>query len=686
MENNDIINLLNQYDKHFPTNFYKTAIEKFNEITLKDKLPEDKHILEGIRIFIHNSSKYNVYLCDKPVKNTIFRHIKLSEKGRKNLLKQILVLNNNNFDLMCSSETIKMKDIYAVISDKNIGIKVNNDCLRILFGIECLDFLEHQDLDRFCGYINLNPKKLQREPFKTDKLVDKFNDFICKEDNEFIDYTKIKREKNCDSFKDIKRSTEMFKKYYEFNRDLPQNIKQNLIVFSGFNLHCLGTTYTRDIDLIYYGEFSDEAEKKQLIDLFINNYDADVHFISSRECFIITKNGVKPARSYLYNWFMYGWPSIVGADSLQEVMVDPEYHFYFLGMKQTSIRMSIERMSLRGSPQSLVDLIMLKRINGYDTNPCLHNLVVRQGKIYIYNDKVAENMLNLIQKFIKQWHGIDIKMSEIRDIVRRCSEKPYEVYKTKAIPDNYTRAVNRYHNQIMTHFLNYYARDKKILDVGCGYFRSAVYYERAGALQMVGIEPSSHTFSLGLEKIKEWNLKIKVNGVNGSGEESWKLPKYKDVLEHKPYDLIVFSFSIHYMVHKFKDLLENIKLVDGDKTRIIITCLDGDLIQKHFDKYRGKIIINIGDDPHYGIFKFNNQILVYFKGVTGVEKGSVENLVFRKDIESNFNNYGYKIIEEVNYGSINKINNKKLSKIYYKLHLRLKYITNYHKIYILEKN
>ena len=166
-------------------------------------------------------------------------------------------------------------------------------------------------------------------------------------------------------------------------------------------------------------------EVNQIKDKFDQDDVFDYHIFHDKK---VQKKKDEKVRSYLYNWLTKGWMHTVGVDHLKEAMVDPEHHYYFNGIKLISVGLTIQRLISRGSPSSFVDLIMMKKHNGYETEPCFPNLSIRMGYMTIYNKKMREKKLRTVQHYFKLWHGVDYPLDALQDEIKRCADLPHHIY------------------------------------------------------------------------------------------------------------------------------------------------------------------------------------------------------------------------------------------------------------------
>ena len=262
MELYDIISSVTSKNNDIPTTFYKECLEKLNAYDQQKiyQIPEDKHILESIRLYLIDNP-YNIYVADKNIlkkmPNAIYRTYNLTDKGKKNLLSQIFAITKYNINSICHN-IFDIKNICCIISDKQIDnlieIKDLYAATGLLLGVESLKIMEHQDLHRFCTYIEISKKPRKKKPLKEVELEPKkyqygdipkielleiqesqdlyrFYDYIgmgkkVKSPREIaVNFKKQRECKECDKsksyayvynkFKKILKSTNMYKEFYD---------------------------------------------------------------------------------------------------------------------------------------------------------------------------------------------------------------------------------------------------------------------------------------------------------------------------------------------------------------------------------------------------------------------------------------------------------------------------------------
>lgn len=134
------------------------------------------------------------------------------------------------------------------------------------------------------------------------------------------------------------------------------------------------------------------------------------------------------------------------------------------------------------------------------------------------------------------------------------------------------------------------------------------------------------------------------SGLNNKSKEILK--KLKGVKAN----CITFEFTIHYMIHKINTLMKNITNFSKKDTKVIIHCLNGELILNLL-KNNNKFSIYNNDNLVFFIkkkFKINDtfkKIDIYFKGGQGLDNVVSEYIVEPNKIIDTFINNGFELIE-----------------------------------------
>lgn len=204
------------------------------------------------------------------------------------------------------------------------------------------------------------------------------------------------------------------------------------MLFSSIVLYLLGLRDSNDLDLYI----------SNLTNSFTSNIEHSVNssFILENKRY---KNidasieGTFKWKHYWKNW-LDSWANKVGAISFKEILINPKYHFYFMGVKTISIDCDIIRRVLRNRPRSTADLIMLnKRYDFKIQIPMIADTIVEytqlrdltetELKIKLRNGGILDMDLNEVkiemrndkEKFLKTLNWIlKIRFGEIISVER----------------------------------------------------------------------------------------------------------------------------------------------------------------------------------------------------------------------------------------------------------------------------
>ena len=132
--------------------------------------------------------------------------------------------------------------------------------------------------------------------------------------------------------------------------------QRNILLFSGAILYVLGIRRIRDIDVYIDGSTLGENESinKCLID------KSKFSFID-----LIMQSNTKTWKLYWNTWSKK-WANLIGANDFNDIVYNPKFHFYYMGMKFMILEGDIERRLVRHRPRAIVDLIMINKLLNYN--------------------------------------------------------------------------------------------------------------------------------------------------------------------------------------------------------------------------------------------------------------------------------------------------------------------------------
>jgi SAM-dependent methyltransferase len=629
----DIIDFINNYKVDKKYTFYNDSINKLKELKNKQgenitEINQESYILEPLRLFLLKN-KYNIFLDIKKADNSTYIKYKFDETEIENFLTMILLTEEFKSNIL-ELKKINTKEIKKILSSNTIYLNINTsqnksgynisnlyDTLGFLLGIESIKLLKYQRLDRI-------------------------KEFLNKDDGNKV--------------------LEILQKYNSYIHSLPNELREDYIIHSGSVLTAFGTTFTRDVDVIVYKpNFDGYAANNYIKEINSKYTDIDMNIIDKNGDYY-TKTDEIPLK-YKKLWLTYQLPNLDGAIDIYDVIVNPVFHFYFAGMKFFNINLTLYRFLQRASISSMADIIMLYDINKYDIRDkiCLPNMTIRQGRLVVFYGDYLEKYFNKLRESIKEYYNKDYTIDELKKLVKHCNIEGYDIYKGPMQKDQDTEIIKYFHIMIKKSILKKYAYDTNyLLDIGSGKLTDMRLWDDINVKNVVGIEPSRESIEMGNEKIKKFGFKGKIDVIEGVGNTDWeKESKYKIALNNK-YDVVTFQFTLHYMMNEIDIVIKNLEKVIKSRTKIIITCMDGNKIQNDFKRF-GKVEVRNNQEPIFAIVPFykvsdkipesDNNILVYFKGAFGVSSGSLEPIIDIEKLIKIFTNKGIKLIERKNFAS-----------------------------------
>ena len=663
----DIIKSLQQHIKDNPKLiYYQDCLKKIKELPDKlRKIPNQSEYLESLRIHIcYNMDKYKIFLYNKIKSGCSYVKYTVTQDVFDKLIYQLVGIKESNsiigladintipkFNLrIINNGNNKNKVVFFIlIADKNKELSFKNKTFKLgnlyesmgyVFGVNIMKLLKYQRVDRIIDFI-----KKGGESYKIYELLDK---------------------------------------YLKLLQSFDWRLRDKFMVHSGAFYQAIGTTYTNDIDLLILQENTDEREARELIKRIGES-------VITADPNILINNGnwvSKDPKIYTYksNWFNYILPSMAGAKDIYDINTNPTHNFMFMGIKFISIDMNIKRFLSRSNSNAYVDLLMLEEYNGLKLGSklCIPNMTIRQGKLIVFNDKTIDWIHKSVKEKLMGYYKKDMDIDTIKKKIKKCMVQGYEIYKGAIIKDQDTDIIKVFHLFIKDEMFKKYGKQiDYLLDVGTGKLTDLRFWNKIGIKHVYGIEPSADSVEKAYNTLEKIKPTTQVKIIHSVGNVNWATDKkFQEIIQHK-YDLITYQYTFHYMLKSIDKMIQNMKLVMKKGTKIIISCMDGNKINREFQK-AGKVEVRNYQEPifaivpmydHKKVRDFNGQdILVYFKGAYGVANGSIEGIIDIEWLINKFSDNGLKLLERKNFIDYNfpirdkmKYNQKQVSSYYMSL-------------------
>jgi len=196
--------------------------------------------------------------------------------------------------------------------------------------------------------------------------------------------------------KDMESSKKMFLKYRNWlNDNIDMNNQSSFLLYSSVILYLLGHRSINDLDL-YIHDISIELQEK-------------VNEFKTNTIFNYIDYSIKNTEKWPRHWdsWLDIWAQKCGAKYFEEILGNPKYHFYFLGVKIISLECDVVRRLHRCRPRAIADLIALRKRYSYNVIiPPIHE------KSYQYLS-ITDKSEDEINEFIQNGGILNEKNKEI---------------------------------------------------------------------------------------------------------------------------------------------------------------------------------------------------------------------------------------------------------------------------------
>ena len=149
----------------------------------------------------------------------------------------------------------------------------------------------------------------------------------------------------------INKSEIMIKKYRKWlYSEIPVKYHDKFMLFSSVVLYILGLRGSNDLDL-YVDDLKEEYRDKMIDLIKSDKFDFIDYSVRNTEYW----------KKYWDTW-LDQWARKIGLLYFEEILCNPKYHFYYMGLKVISLECDIARRIIRNRPRSIADLIALNRL------------------------------------------------------------------------------------------------------------------------------------------------------------------------------------------------------------------------------------------------------------------------------------------------------------------------------------
>jgi hypothetical protein len=656
----DVIKDVIDYQMTLDHKFFKVALQYLKKIkTDIVKIPENEYLLEAIRVHVCNHD-YTIVI-DGKMGNTLdkFPHriIHLQYNALYNLLIQANAIGNKDISALQPNKHIEkiIKKLpmsssgYTIIVGFLTSAEAKNtslldkslyysnqviDLSGLVLGINIFKFLQIQDITRY--------HKIWGMSDEASKVKTKLTDF------------------------------------YNRSQKLNWKLKNSILIFSGTVLHILGLNYSDDIDLLMIANKEDSKLPERIKQTFgyLSDKYIDIYYYLKDKKWINPRE--KESREYRNQWFTYTMANLGGADDIFDVLCNPRYHFYFMGIKFVTVETTLQKKRRRNNPFDYIDFIMLERLFDIKVlpTPCLSQLMIQYGNIIMINYKRLDYIYSSIQKYILKWYDTHMTIQQIKDYIPRCT---YDMYMDdrkliKTPRDSKYQELRGIFSEVHERLYNKYKKSINPKEIVI-----------SGHNALDPVDHFGHCYIEQSPEIYEYNKALKTSKF---------LPLYKNMPNsmNNAFSLAIFSYTI-FDYENINKYVENICNMIKKKGHVVILMEDSDRIlseiqnnsnkpgRKHphndrFTMHKTEVMDN--QEPVFGVYHIDQQqSVVYHRNMDVYAFGLTRYFIDESALISMFSSGGLTVIENANITTL-KLKHSTLSGIY-------KDIAEYYKYIVFEK-
>jgi SAM-dependent methyltransferase len=447
-------------------------------------------------------------------------------------------------------------------------------------------------------------------------------------------------------------------------------VRERFLVISGTVMMALGISCTTDVDVLVWNADGlataavEELIKRPLIDLKV--YDG-VSWRGHKK----GQAGHGATDAILGDRFNRVWADAVGAADFYQLMFEPGFTFWAWGLKFIRIEGFIHQRQSRISANDIVDIAAVNEYLGFRfAAPCVAHVTMSLGKLIVFTKQRVQTLRRRAARAAAEWYRINLPSDWIRacDGVAHPDASGGYNGRTVRYPGSseYVRAARAHVHELIARHVR---PGWTAVEVGSGRLGNIEVLRRFR--RVLAIEPSAQSVAAALRKTPAERL-LKIDVFRGYGDRPWAdaenpagVPAPDRAAFASAYakyrgrtDVALFVNTIHYMwtPRGVPVLMANLGDALRGGGRVLITVLDGDLLHAWFSGGNGVYFasdengIVFAVSPEYDaqdarVPPHQRKVLVYFRGVYGLQGGISEPLVSLVDMRGEFEARGYKLLE-----------------------------------------
>lgn len=195
------------------------------------------------------------------------------------------------------------------------------------------------------------------------------------------------------------------------------------MLFSSMVLYTLGLRNVNDVDiLVHYLPTSENSRTPKFFDIvhtYLENDNTKFPFVVDGAS-IKGRNGWVEGgtKEYLIDWFEKEWPNMFGAQSMDDIILNPRFHYYYFGIKIVSLEGDTKRRIQRSRPAAYADLLAMQQF--ITKNVEIPKIPTGYWKNHVYYEFTRDEKHKLIKNiiyYLKSRYSISKNYDELADIL-----------------------------------------------------------------------------------------------------------------------------------------------------------------------------------------------------------------------------------------------------------------------------
>jgi hypothetical protein len=174
--------------------------------------------------------------------------------------------------------------------------------------------------------------------------------------------------------------------------------------------------------IVHYLPNSENTKTSKFFDtihMYLENQKTSFPFVVDGAS-IKGRNGwvVGGPKEYLIEWFEKDWPNMFGAPSMDDVILNPKFHYYYFGIKIVSMEGDTKRRIQRSRPAAYADLFAMRKfVLDKLEIPKVPEGYWKNHVYYKFSDTEKRELIKKIIYYLKSRYNLIVTVDEIKQIL-----------------------------------------------------------------------------------------------------------------------------------------------------------------------------------------------------------------------------------------------------------------------------